>query len=72
MSIPLSQIGQERRVDCHRPWPRAIVDTRTWNLAASQLALGELSLVGLWGEADCVHMAPVSYTHLTLPTIYSV
>lgn len=72
MSIPLSQIGQECRVDCHRPWPRAIVDTRTWNLAAAQLALGELSLLGLWGEADCVHMAlhdpaEASFAILSLP-----
>ena len=72
MSIPLSQIGQEHRLDCQRPWPRAIVDSHGWNQAAGQLALGELSLLGLWGEVDCVHMAlhdpaEASFAVLSLP-----
>ena len=35
----------------HRPWPRAIVDEETWKRAATDMAEGRLSLLGLWGEA---------------------
>ena len=41
----------------HRPWPRAIVDEETWKRAATDMAEGRLSLLGLWGEAQAVHMA---------------
>lgn len=57
MPIALSQFVKDRRIDGHRPWPRAIVDAQAWNLATAQLALGELSLLGLWGEVDAVHLA---------------
>ncbi len=46
-----------RRVAEHRPWPRAIVDADTWELAAECLTQGGVTLSGLWGEADAVHMA---------------
>jgi Ni,Fe-hydrogenase III large subunit len=46
-----------RRVDHHRPWPRAVVDPANWNLAAGQLGDGHWVLLGLWAEADRVHMA---------------
>jgi Ni,Fe-hydrogenase III large subunit len=41
----------------HRPWPRAVVDADTWILAAECLTQGGITLLGLWGEADTVHMA---------------
>ncbi|HUN99638.1 MAG TPA: NADH-quinone oxidoreductase subunit C [Bradyrhizobium sp.] len=41
----------------HRPWPRAAVTAGGWNEAIAGLAAGEWSLLGLWGEAACVHMA---------------
>ncbi|HVX75980.1 MAG TPA: NADH-quinone oxidoreductase subunit C [Bradyrhizobium sp.] len=41
----------------HRPWPRATVTAATWNDAIAALATGGLSLLGLWGEPTCVHMA---------------
>ena len=44
-------------VEHHRPWPRTIVDRAVWTSAAEQLAGGRLTLHGLWGEADIVHMA---------------
>ena len=50
-----------------------------WNKLANQLGLKSevLSLPGLEGwrngvQADLIEQRPVSYTHLTLPTIYSV
>jgi Ni,Fe-hydrogenase III large subunit/Ni,Fe-hydrogenase III component G len=41
----------------HRPWPRAVVSTELWREAVAGLAGGQWHLLGLWGEADSVHMA---------------
>jgi Ni,Fe-hydrogenase III large subunit len=41
----------------HRPWPRAVVDEDTWETASECLTQGGLVLLGLWGEAQAVHMA---------------
>ena len=46
----------------HRPWPRAVVDAAAWVAAAEALAAGTLTLAGLWGEADAVHMALLEET----------
>src|SRR5664279_4699535 len=46
-----------RRVQQHSPWPRAVVDANLWKFAASVLAQGRWSLLGLWGEPAAVHMA---------------
>ncbi|WP_298253040.1 NADH-quinone oxidoreductase subunit C [Bradyrhizobium sp.] len=46
-----------RQVQQHRPWPRATVDASVWTFAASELAQGRWSLLGLWGEPSTVHMA---------------
>src|SRR5258707_1995270 len=46
-----------REVQQHSPWPRAVVDAPVWNFAASELAQGRWSLLGLWGELSAVHMA---------------
>ncbi|MGH6926018.1 MAG: NADH-quinone oxidoreductase subunit C [Propylenella sp.] len=40
----------------HRPWPRAEVDGTTWEAASQRLAAGALTLLGLWGDDDRVHM----------------
>ena len=44
-------------VASHRPWPRVVVSEAAWRLAAGQLAAGEATLLGLWGDGDTVHMA---------------
>ena len=44
-------------VAAHRPWPRVLVSAATWSAAARQLPQGRLALLGLFGEADAVHMA---------------
>lgn len=44
-------------VDRHRPWPRTIVDTAHWNIAATHLTDGHWVLLGLWGEPEVVHLA---------------
>jgi Ni,Fe-hydrogenase III large subunit/Ni,Fe-hydrogenase III component G len=41
----------------HRSWPRAAVTAEIWNEAIARLSAGRLELLGLWGEADRVHMA---------------
>jgi Ni,Fe-hydrogenase III large subunit len=53
--IDLMKEGRE--VGHHRPWPRAVVDARLWNFAAGELAAGNWSLLGLWGEPSTIHMA---------------
>ena len=87
-----------RKVEGHRPWPRVVVSKEVWRLAIQELVEARASLLGLWGDTGCAHMAlideasndilvvtvegrefpsvgklhPVSYTHLTLPTILLV
>ena len=46
-----------RQVQHHSPWPRSVVDASIWKFAASELAQGRWSLLGLWGEPSTVHMA---------------
>jgi Ni,Fe-hydrogenase III large subunit len=46
-----------REVGHHGPWPRVVVDASVWTFAASELAHGRWSLLGLWGEPETVHMA---------------
>jgi len=48
---------QGRAMPEHHPWPRAVVDVGLWQLATRRLAEGHATLLGLWGEADAVHMA---------------
>ncbi|GAB4118492.1 MAG: NADH-quinone oxidoreductase subunit C [Rhodothalassiaceae bacterium] len=53
----IDPIIEGRPVETHRPWPRVVVDPAIWSIAAGQLAEGHLTLLGLWGEPDAVHMA---------------
>ena len=46
-----------RKIRQHSPWPRVVVDASVWTFAASELAQGRWSLLGLWGEPATVHMA---------------
>lgn len=41
----------------HRPWARHLVDEAAWRELIDRLAAGEISLLGLWGDVDAVHMA---------------
>ena len=42
---------QGKPVDGHRPWPRLIVTAEAWRHAASEIAAGRATLLGLWGDA---------------------
>ncbi|HEX6118941.1 MAG TPA: NADH-quinone oxidoreductase subunit C, partial [Dongiaceae bacterium] len=61
-----------QRVAAHRPWPRVIVNPDGWESAAFLAADGGCTLIGLWGEADAVHMAlavqdPLEIAIVSLP-----
>lgn len=53
----LTDLFRTDRVPHHGPCPRAVVDSAVWNFACGELAEGRWTLLGLWGEADTVHMA---------------
>jgi Ni,Fe-hydrogenase III large subunit len=50
-------LPENRWIQQHRPWPRAVVTPEIWVAASERLAAGEWTLLGLWGEAGAVHMA---------------
>ncbi len=49
-------IARGHRVALHRPWLRVVVDDGFWRSLASELAAGQATLLGLWGDASAVHM----------------
>jgi Ni,Fe-hydrogenase III large subunit len=49
--------AHHQRIADHHPWPRAVIGAADWERAGEQLARGHWSLLGLWAEADAVHMA---------------
>jgi Ni,Fe-hydrogenase III large subunit/Ni,Fe-hydrogenase III component G len=53
----LERIPNKSEVAAHRPWPRLVVAEEGWHAAIERLISGQLTLVGLWGEPDTVHMA---------------
>ncbi len=50
-------LARGRPVAAHRPWPRVEVEAEAWAALTDGLAQGALSLLGLWGDGECVHMA---------------
>jgi Ni,Fe-hydrogenase III large subunit len=61
-----------RRVASHKPWPRVIVDSESWDCASFLAADGRCTLLGLWGERDAAHMAlalqdPLEIVIVSLP-----
>lgn len=57
MSALENLLGKGKRVARHTPWPRVAVAEAVWRAAAAALGRGDLSLLGLWGDGDAVHMA---------------
>ena len=58
--MPLNDIiAAGRRVEIHRPWPRSVITGDAWCAAATRIATGEATLLGLWGDAGAVHMAMI-------------
>jgi Ni,Fe-hydrogenase III large subunit len=57
-SLPDPFDGLSGRIVCgHRPWPRLEVQADIWAEAADRLSRRTLTLLGLWGELQVVHMA---------------
>jgi Ni,Fe-hydrogenase III large subunit len=46
-----------QRAEAHRPWPRVVVREDGWRAAIEQLAAGQSTLLGLWGDTGAVHLA---------------
>ncbi len=70
MATARDTIALGARVDAHRPCPRVIVTEEQWRAIASELAAGRATLLGLWGEADAVHMAVlVEPAHVAVVTV---
>lgn len=44
-------------IAAHRPWPRVVASAFLWQALLARLAQGDSTLLGLWGDADAVHMA---------------
>jgi Ni,Fe-hydrogenase III large subunit len=57
------------RVEAHKGAPRVIVNEQTWRMLAGELATGRITLLGLWGDGDQVHMALLDQTALGVATI---
>jgi len=58
----LDNITHRSKAKQHRPWPRVAVTDDGWQQAIDQLAAGHCTLLGLWGDAACVHMALLTET----------
>ncbi len=50
-------IGNGRRVEAHRPWPRIVVSSDLWQAAVRQFVDAGATMLGLWGEPGAVHLA---------------
>jgi Ni,Fe-hydrogenase III large subunit len=57
MPNPTEILGAFPEMENHRPWPRRLVDADAWRMLIAELAAGKISLLGLWGDCDAVHMA---------------
>jgi Ni,Fe-hydrogenase III large subunit len=55
----IESIFQKHGVKDHRPWPRTVVTWDEWNTVIKELVAGRVTLLGLWGDVDKVHMAVV-------------
>ncbi|CDN54691.1 Formate hydrogenase HycE [Neorhizobium galegae bv. officinalis bv. officinalis str. HAMBI 1141] len=57
MPALIATAPESRLVGHHRPWPRAVANAAGWIAVTETLADRQRTLLGLWGEADAVHMA---------------
>lgn len=57
MPTLVEMIASGQPIETHRPWPRVVVGAPLWQALIARLALGDSTLLGLWGDAGAVHMA---------------
>ena len=60
-----------KKVEGHRPWPRAIVTGDSWKLAIKELVEARATLLGLWGDKDAVHLALIEEPSGAIGTVPS-
>jgi Ni,Fe-hydrogenase III large subunit/Ni,Fe-hydrogenase III component G len=70
----LNEMIAGERIRAHRPWPRVVVSEERWRFAAGQLAAGQWTLLGLWGDLDTkglgsAHMAVLHENEIAVVTI---
>src|SRR5215472_11729264 len=58
-----------QRIERHKGAPRVIVSPETWRMLTDELAGGGMTLFGLWGDADTVHMALLQNSEIVVVTI---
>src|SRR6266481_1320131 len=58
-----------QRVEGHKPAPRVIVSPETWRMLTGELAAGRMTLFGLWGDTNKVHMALLQDAEIVVVTI---
>ena len=66
--MPIERIPGQR-IEGHKPAPRVIVSPETWRMLTGELAAGRMTLFGLWGDADKVHMALLQEAEIVVVTI---
>jgi Ni,Fe-hydrogenase III large subunit/Ni,Fe-hydrogenase III component G len=55
----VDRIPNARRIEGHRPWPRAVVSHDAWRDVSHGIAAGERALLGLWCDGEAVHLAAI-------------
>ncbi|HEY8441481.1 MAG TPA: hydrogenase expression protein HypE [Xanthobacteraceae bacterium] len=55
--MPLRELILGTTAAAHRPYRRVVVDAVCWRDVSERLTAGDLTLLGLWGDAGMVHMA---------------
>jgi Ni,Fe-hydrogenase III large subunit len=71
MSALIDIAGDGRKVNDHRPWPRALVTREGWQRAIQELVAARATLLGLWGDSGAVHMALID-EHATEIAVFSL
>jgi Ni,Fe-hydrogenase III large subunit len=57
-TMTLTDIAKDgSRAEAHRPFPRVTVTAGGWRRAITELVEARATLLGLWGDKGCVHMA---------------
>ncbi|HYC16956.1 MAG TPA: NADH-quinone oxidoreductase subunit C [Pseudolabrys sp.] len=65
----LDTITYRSTANAHRPCPRVIVADEGWRQAIDQLVAGRCTLLGLWGDANAVHMALLEETTVDIAVL---
>lgn len=62
-------LNGDRAATAHAPWPRVVVERDGWRAMTDALVRGQLTLVSLWAESDCIHSAVSDGRDIALASI---